>query len=156
MINNKHIIVDVLLEMDFSSFHTSWASSSMSYCSENTKQINDSIYLFKKFNIKILNFQWKHCMVQWFDQIFLNLLFLLFPKSNRGHHGRDRMVVGFTTTLYLCNQCQSPLRLSSNPVHGEVSSIQHYVIKFVSDLWQVSGFLRVVQFPQPIKMTSTI
>ena len=31
--------------------------------------------------------------------------------------------------------------LSLNPVHGEVYSIQHYVIKFVSDLWQVGGFL---------------
>ena len=30
--------------------------------------------------------------------------------------------------------------VSSNPVHGEVYSIQHYVIKFVSDLRQVSGF----------------
>jgi hypothetical protein len=29
---------------------------------------------------------------------------------------------------------------SFNPVHGEVYSIQHYVIKFVSDLWQVGGF----------------
>jgi hypothetical protein len=25
-----------------------------------------------------------------------------------------------------------------NPANGEVYSIQHYVIKFVSDLWQVS------------------
>jgi hypothetical protein len=31
---------------------------------------------------------------------------------------------------------------------GKVYSIQHYVIKFVSDLWQVWGFL---QFPLPIK-----
>jgi len=27
--------------------------------------------------------------------------------------------------------------VSSNPVHGEVNSIQHHVIKFVSDLRQV-------------------
>ena len=32
--------------------------------------------------------------------------------------------------------------MSSNPVHGEVYSIQHYVIKFVSDLRQVGGYLR--------------
>jgi hypothetical protein len=32
---------------------------------------------------------------------------------------------------------------SSNPVHGEVYSIQHYVIKFVGDLRQVGGFLRI-------------
>jgi gamma-glutamylcyclotransferase (GGCT)/AIG2-like uncharacterized protein YtfP len=31
--------------------------------------------------------------------------------------------------------------VSSNPVHGEVYSIQHYVIKFLSDLRQVGGFL---------------
>jgi hypothetical protein len=30
--------------------------------------------------------------------------------------------------------------VSLNPVHGEVYSIQHYVIKFVSDLRQVGGF----------------
>jgi gamma-glutamylcyclotransferase (GGCT)/AIG2-like uncharacterized protein YtfP len=30
--------------------------------------------------------------------------------------------------------------VSSNAVHGEVYSIQHYVIKFVSDLRQVGGF----------------
>ena len=30
---------------------------------------------------------------------------------------------------------------SSNPVHGEVYSIQQYVIKFASDLQQVGGFL---------------
>jgi hypothetical protein len=45
---------------------------------------------------------------------------------------------------------------SSNPVHGEVYSIQHYVIKFVSDLRQVGGFLRILLFPPPIKLTTTI
>jgi hypothetical protein len=32
--------------------------------------------------------------------------------------------------------------VSLNPTPGEVYSIQHYVIKFVSDLRQVSDFLR--------------
>jgi len=36
--------------------------------------------------------------------------------------------------------------VSSNPTHGELYSIQHYVIKFVSNLWQVSGFLRTLWF----------
>ena len=31
--------------------------------------------------------------------------------------------------------------------------MQHYIIKFVSDLWQVGGFLRVLWFPPPIKLT---
>jgi hypothetical protein len=38
--------------------------------------------------------------------------------------------------------------VSSNPTHGEVHAIQHYVIKLVSDLWQVDGFLRVLWFPK--------
>ena len=32
--------------------------------------------------------------------------------------------------------------VSSNPTHDKLYSIQHYVIKFVSDLWQVGDFLR--------------
>ena len=48
----------------------------------------------------------------------------------QGHYGRNRMVVGFTTTyVILCAYHHQSL----NPVHGEVYSIQHYVIKFVSD-----------------------
>ena len=46
--------------------------------------------------------------------------------------------------------------VSSNPVHGEVHSIQHYMIKFVSNLRQVDGFLRVHWFPPPIKLNATI
>jgi hypothetical protein len=34
-------------------------------------------------------------------------------------------------------------------------SLQNYVIKFVSDLPQVGGFLRVLQFPPPIKLTES-
>jgi hypothetical protein len=43
--------------------------------------------------------------------------------------------------------------VSSNPIHGEVYKIQHSVIKFVSDLRQVSAFLR---FPPPMKLTTII
>ena len=39
--------------------------------------------------------------------------------------------------------------VSSNPAHGEVYSIQHYVIQFVDDLRQVGGFLRVLLFSPP-------
>ena len=46
--------------------------------------------------------------------------------------------------------------VSSNPTHGRVYSIQHYVIKFVSDLRQVGGFPQVLLFPSPIKLTATI
>jgi hypothetical protein len=40
--------------------------------------------------------------------------------------------------------------VSSNPVHGEVYSMEHYVIKFVS------AFLRALRYPPSIKLTSMI
>ena len=46
--------------------------------------------------------------------------------------------------------------VSSNPAHGGVYTIQHYVIKFVSALRQVGGSLLVLRFPPPIKLTATI
>jgi hypothetical protein len=61
------------------------------------------------------------------------------------------MVVGFTTT------CATTTKVvSSNPDYGDVYSMQHYVIKFVSDLRQVGGILRALRFPPPIKLTATI
>ena len=45
---------------------------------------------------------------------------------------------------YICNQCISPLTLQCR------IPLIDYVIKFVRDLWQVGGFLRVFRFPPPI------
>jgi len=53
---------------------------------------------------------------------------------------------------YLFNQCRSPLMFESRSGRG----VQNYVIKFVSDLRQIGGFLRVLRFPPPIKLTATI
>ena len=38
----------------------------------------------------------------------------------------------------------------------EIYVIQLYVIKFVSNLQQVAGFLRVLQFPSQINLTATL
>jgi hypothetical protein len=59
------------------------------------------------------------------------------------HRGRDRIVVGFTTT---CAFTTKIVNLSS--AHGEVYSM-HFVIKIVSNLRQVDGFLWILQFPPP-------
>ena len=51
---------------------------------------------------------------------------------------------------YLCNLCLSQTNIgSSNPVHGMVNSIQHYVIKFVSDVCHVGCFLRFAPLIKP-------
>ena len=81
--------------------------------------------------------------------IFTHALSFVF----RGRLRRDRMVV-----LQLPMQ-SVPITtnvVSSNLAHDQVYSIQHYVITFVSDLRQVAGFLRVLCFPPPIKLTATI
>jgi hypothetical protein len=64
------------------------------------------------------------------------------------------MVVGFTTT-YAISSFHPELR-EFEPRSGEVYSIQHYVIKLFSDLPEVDGFLQVLQFPAPIKLTALI
>jgi hypothetical protein len=63
------------------------------------------------------------------------------------------MVVGFTTayesvpiTTYVVN---------SNHADGEVSSIQHYVRKLPVTC-EFGGFIRVLWFPPPIKLTNDI
>ena len=45
---------------------------------------------------------------------------------------RDRMVVRFTATCAISAYHHSSCDLE--PVHGEVYSVQHYVIKFVGDV----------------------
>jgi uncharacterized protein YueI len=41
-------------------------------------------------------------------------------------------------------------------IYVHLNDCTAYVIKFVSDLQQVSGFLWVLQFPSPIKRTAKI
>jgi len=48
------------------------------------------------------------------------------------------------------------LHLISGYAHGEVNSIQHYVIKFISDLQQAGGFPLVLWFPPQIKLNAII
>ena len=78
----------------------------------------------------------------------------ILPFTHTGHRGRDRMVVRFTTICAI--SAYHTKVVSLNPIHGEVYSLQHYMIKFVSDLRQVGGFLWVLCFPSTIKLTATI
>jgi len=77
-----------------------------------------------------------------------------YKRNGRGRRGGVRVVVGFTTTCAISAYHHESCDFE--PVHGEVYSIQHYVIKFVSDLRQVGGFLQVLRFPPPIQLIATI
>ena len=69
-----------------------------------------------------------------FASIFLRFLYWLFElfQCVAGRLGRDRMVVGLQLLVQSAHITTKVV--SSTPVHGEVYSIKHYVIKFVSDL----------------------
>ena len=64
--------------------------------------------------------------------------------------------------IYTLNNLQCYFQLPTTKVVGsnrgdsEVYSIQHYVMKFVSDLGQIGGFLWVLRFPPPMKLPATI
>ena len=65
-----------------------------------------------------------------FDLFYQSIYIVL--DLGRGHRGRDRMVVGFSTT-YAISAYHTEV-VSLNPVHGEVYSDTNDVIKFVSNL----------------------
>ena len=69
-----------------------------------------------------------------------------------GRRGHNRLVVGFTTTYAVIAYHHWCREFESRSGWG----VQHYVIKFVNDLRRVGGFLRVLRFPSPIKLTATI
>ena len=65
-------------------------------------------------------------LLSWWTLSYLNSGF--YQRSKRGHRGRDRMVVGFTTTYVISVYHHLCCEFEYRPGRG----IQHYVIKFVS------------------------
>ena len=68
---------------------------------------------------------------------------------SKDRHRRDRILVGFTTTCAITTKI-----VSLNPVHGDMYSIQYYVIKVTCD--RSVGFFWVHLFPPSIKLTAEI
>jgi len=69
-------------------------------------------------------------------------------KERRGRHGRDRMLVGFTTIRTIRAYHHLSCEFEPHSRRGVFDTT--LCDKFVSDLRQVSGFLRVFRFPPPI------
>jgi hypothetical protein len=88
-------------------------------------------YAYIKFKIGIRYQNGLVSVISW-RSVLLVMVYLHLPASNTTHV------------------------VSSNPAHGEVHWIQHYAIKYVSDLRQIGGFLWVLWFHPPIELTSTI
>ena len=54
------------------------------------------------------------------------------------------------------DRCQQQIKIWKNLFPLQKDYILSQNSKFVSDLQQVGGFLRILQFPPPIKLTATI
>jgi hypothetical protein len=101
------------------------------------------LYLFSLWWINSIKF--KICTVQ-----------IIYFKAWNIHNiwgcrGRDRIVIEFTTA-YAISAYQ---HWCCEFEYWSGRGVQHY-IKFVSDLRQVGGFLRVLRCPPLIKLTATI
>ena len=86
------------------------------------------------------------CYCPWYE--LKRVFYVLLIFSFRDRRGRERMVVGFKTT-YAIDAYHRWRELESRPGRG----VQYYVIKFVSDLRQVGGFL---WFPPPMSVKSPL
>jgi hypothetical protein len=75
----------------------------------------------------------------------------IWKKGGGRSRGRDRMVVGFTTIYAISAYHHRSCEFESRSCRGVLDTTLRD--KFFSDLWQVGGFLRVLQFPPPIKLT---
>jgi hypothetical protein len=87
----------------------------------------------------------------WYS-IFLSLASSTFTNNvyTQLHSGVVVGSYGSWIYNYLCNHWCCEFESQSG------RGVQHYVIKFVSDLRQVDSFFRVLQFPPPIKLTAII
>ena len=113
----------------------------------NVKWPNALFLLFIQSNSEISNGQFNSYLklmgICWYVAFLTSNMKLLymcfFSKQMRDRRGHNRIVVGFRTT-YAINFYQH-YRCEFESRSGEVYSIQHYVIKFVSDVRQIIGFL---------------
>jgi len=95
--------------------------------------------------------------------LFKILLMLSVPDKGCSRKASGA-VCWISTVLYIASLHTSTTAYAVSAYHHccfEFESrsgreVQHYVIKFVSDFRLVGGFLRVLRFPPPIKLTATI
>ena len=105
---------------------------------------------FEHQNLKISYRKWGNMVIHWQSKENLN------NKTVNYVQGLIIVMIIWQLELHLPMQ-SVPITtkvVSSNLANGEVYSIQHYAITFVSDLWP--GFLWVLRFPPPIKLIATI
>jgi hypothetical protein len=101
----------------------------------------------------------QHYKCHYHTYIYVDTLILQWATHQKSAKIHDQVLIVLGWLCLQLHMQSVPITtkvVSSNPAHGEVCLIQHYVIKFVSDLWQVGGFLCILWYPLPIQMSATI
>ena len=80
--------------------------------------------------------------------------FFVYSEICSGRRGRDRWQLDLQ--LHVQSVPIAINVVSSNTTNGKMHTIQHYVIKFVSDCRHAISFLRVLGFLPLMKLTATI
>ena len=101
-------------------------------------------YPFGIFNL----FIWSLYCLTFFELRSMVSLSFSCPVIFKLSSESDKCQVLVNITWYLLHEFESR--------SGEVCSIQHYVIKFVSDLRQFGGFVLVLRISPPINLTVTM
>jgi len=113
---------------------------------------NDSLYVSCLYVCQNNAYNILYVSMQTINFFFL---FIQDPKYNTekriGRRDRERMVVGFTTTYAISAIQQWCYEFESRSGRD----VQHYVIQFVNDLWQVGGFLLVLLAESGVKHNQT-
>jgi hypothetical protein len=97
-------------------------------------------------------------MSSWLPRFIVRWILNFMEKPTYENHENwyptnksDFTVAEFTTIYAITTKL-----VRSNHIHSEIYSMQHYVIKFVSDLRQVGAFHRVIRLPPSIKLITSI
>ena len=103
--------------------------------------------LFSLKTVMLINSHYRYLLLGKLQVLLPNMFvyWMLTSQYSWGRPGRDHMVVGFTITYAISAYHHWCCEFESWSGRG----VQHYVIKFVSDLRQVGGFLQVLRFPPP-------
>ena len=130
---------------------------------ETHRKDNYEIRKWKSLKSSTVILKWSYCLLKLKKKSFLwNLLFHALVNYLKMHHFECKWKIYSGGVFYhvAASNFNSACSIQSYWIPRVQISIrrgvQHYVIKFVNDLRQVSGFLWVLRFPPPIKLTAMI
>jgi hypothetical protein len=108
------------------------------------------------FNLTIISLKQQTTERLQLNTLYFNLTIISLKQQTTERLQLNTLYFNLTIICFCSLWVLSKRNFFSEFRSGEVYSIQHYVIQFFGDFRQVDGFVRVLRFPPPIKLTTTI